>query len=131
MEKRFNSDSRAERYDLRILGRIVLENPGRGEEKFLGNTVNISLSGALVETGREFPVGSLMKYSFNIPGVDKTFNLTAEVVRKAAYSDIGVERGVAEAGEKGLERQHLNLYGIRFLDMNGEERSAIAGYLFK
>ncbi|MFQ5441950.1 MAG: PilZ domain-containing protein [Thermodesulfobacteriota bacterium] len=131
MEKRLDTDSRAERYDLRILGSIVLENPGMGEEKFLGNTVNISLSGALVETGREFPVGSLMKYRFNIPGVEKTFNLTAEVVRKAAYSDSGVERGGAEADANGPDRQHLNLYGIRFLDMNGEDRSAIAGYLFK
>ncbi len=131
MEKKLDTNSRAERYDLRILGSIVLENPGMDEEKFLGNTVNISLSGALVETGREFPMGSLLKYRFKIPGVEKTFDFTAEVVRKAAYNDSGVERGMAESDANGPERQHLNLYGIRFLDMEVEDRSAIAGYLFK
>ncbi len=133
MEKRIKNLSRADRHEQQIIGKISLDitgdiagETGPGNSKpFLCNMVNMSLSGALVETGTPLEVGSLMKYSFRIPGADSTVKVIAEVVRMDGTDGDGMARKAAVTGE----RERLKVYGIRFLDLNDIDRSSIQGYL--
>jgi hypothetical protein len=134
MGKTFKNLTRAERYELQILGKITLDTPSgadlEGGEPFLCNMVNMSLSGALVETGTNMPLGSLLKYSFRIPGVDNTVSVLAEVVRRDGPED--TEEGPWEGGTErtgSCQRERLTVYGIRFLDLKAQDRSTIKGYL--
>ncbi|HLC19006.1 MAG TPA: PilZ domain-containing protein [Thermodesulfobacteriota bacterium] len=126
MEKGLNSVKRSERYGVKILGNIVLEST-HSERAYLGDTLNLSLSGALIETGHDMPVGTLFKYSFRIPGEKNALDIMSEVVRKAGPG----EKAVKDAFPEGLERKNMNLYGIRFLDVKKEELSAIECFLCK
>ncbi|MFQ5354281.1 MAG: PilZ domain-containing protein, partial [Thermodesulfobacteriota bacterium] len=123
---------RLKRYHVKVLGNAVLEKEGV-EESFLSNTLNISLSGALIETGHLIPLGSLLHYNFHVPGVHKTFNLLAEVVRREGPDS---EEGGGCHGHKkahknsGQQRAMLQRYGIRFLDLTENDRAEIASYLF-
>ena len=133
MEKKIKSLSRADRHEQQIIGKISLDITGHitGEagpdnsKPFLCNMVNMSLSGALVETGTTLEVGSLMKYSFRIPEVDSTVNVIAEVVRLDGTDGDGMTKKAAVTGK----RERLKVYGIRFLDLNDVDRSSIQGYL--
>ncbi len=130
MEKRIRNLSRADRHEQQIIGKISLNITGDiaggtelcSEEPFLCNMVNMSLSGALVETGTAMAVGSLMKYSFRIPGANSTVNVLAEVVRLDGAETV---RKVSD----DRKREKLQIYGIRFLDLNDMDRSSIQGYL--
>ena len=126
MEKSFcpPPDERARRHRVKILGSIVLYN-GDKEKTCLGDTVNLSLSGALIETGHSMPVGTLFKYSFRIPEVKDPIDIAAEVVRKAGPD----EKPNAGDPSPGSGRKNLSLYGIRFLDMKEKDRSAIEWFL--
>jgi hypothetical protein len=117
--------SRTARYVLKLLGRLTLEKAGRGGESCLCNTVNISLSGVLVETSSIIPVGSLLRYSFRIPVTDTSVDVTGEVVRGEGQRSQakGPATGGREAALAGLNR-----YGIRFLDLRDEDRRAIEGF---
>ncbi len=117
---------RLKRYHVKVLGNAVLEKDGM-EESFLSNTLNISLSGALIETGHIMPMGALLKYCFKIPGVTKTFNILAEVVRS---EDSGPPRA-NDPRQNRPERATPRLYGIRFLDLTEKDRADIACYLFQ
>ena len=121
---------RLRRYQVKVLGNAVLEKDG-AEESFLSNTINISLSGALIETGHELPLGSILRYCFKIPGVSRTFNILAEVVRCENSGTPGVLEGQDPARQSNREKHHLQLYGIRFLDLSEEDRADIACYLFQ
>ncbi len=131
-----NSPTRLKRYHVKVLGNAVLEKEGM-DESFLSNTLNISLSGALIETGHLMPVGSLLRYNFHVPGVKKTFNLLAEVVRRdgpdpeerVSGGDVGGSQVAPKAS--GQQRALLQRYGIRFLDLTENERAEIARYLFQ
>ncbi len=126
-----HSPKRLRRYHVKVLGNAVLEKDGI-EETFLSNTLNISLSGALIETSHAMPVGSLLRYCFKIPGVARTFNVLAEVVRcedDCAGGPQGQDN--ARQGSSAREKHHLQLYGIRFLDLSEQDRSDIACYLFQ
>jgi len=117
---------RLKRYHVKVLGNAVLEKDGL-EESFLSNTLNISLSGALIETGHLMPMGALLRYCFKVPGVPKTFNILAEVVRSedtAMASD-------KSAQESRARRAAPRLYGIRFIDLSEQDRADIACYLFQ
>ncbi len=127
MIKNGNGPQRLKRYHVKVLGNAVLEKEGV-EETFLSNTLNISLSGALIETSHPMPLGSLLRYNFHVPGVKKTFNLLAEVVRRDG-PEPEAEKGGQNAS--GQQRALLQLYGIRFLDLTDEDRAEIAGYLFQ
>jgi hypothetical protein len=134
MEKRIKNLSREDRYEQQIIGKISLNITGNitgdttggaelcSEEPFLCNMVNMSLSGALVETGTAMAVGSLMKYSFRIPGAISTVNVLAEVVRLDGTEEI-------KKAAEDRKREKLQVYGIRFLDLNDMDRSSIQGYL--
>lgn len=128
MGNRFTELTRAERLELQILGKLTLEKSAGPGESFLCNTLNISTSGALVETGSMIPIGSLLKYSVNLPGFGRAFDIIGEVVRgerKAASArrDRPILAPAAEAEPRKLIR-----YGIMFLDLKEEDRKAIEGF---
>lgn len=116
--------ARADRFELQILGRLRLEGNCVPAESCLCNTVNISTSGALVETGFAVPMGSLIKYSFSLPGTDRAVEITGEVVRGEASAEVPRRlRPGVEAPRK------LQLYGIMFLDLTEGDRKAIDDFL--
>jgi hypothetical protein len=140
MENDTKEASRARRTELKILGRITLDIPGAasgaGEGgSYLCNIINMSLTGALVECGHTMPVGSLVNYSFRMPGGEATVKVLAEVVRR----ERGSARYLFDEGASGEEehpfpaapssREGINLYGIRFLDMKENVRGALKSYL--
>jgi len=101
MHEDAHNPGRLRRYHVKVLGNAVLEKDGN-EETFLSNTINISLSGALIETGHAMPLGALLRYCFKVPGVGRTFNILAEVVRS---EDSGAG---GEAGSAGQEIKRQN-----------------------
>src|SRR3972149_1561667 len=113
MGNRFTELTRAERLELQILGKLTLEKSAGAGESFLCNTLNISTSGALVETGSMIPIGSLLKYSVSFPGFDRNFDIMGEVVR-GERKGIMARRDRAQPG--GSEARKLIRYGIMFLD---------------
>lgn len=128
MGNRFTELTRAERLELQILGKLTLEKSAGPGESFLCNTLNISISGALVETGSMIPVGSLLKYSVSLPGFDRSFDIMGEVVRG--------ERKAAPAGSQSqaadeAKSRKLIRYGIMFLDLGEEDRKAIEGFFIQ
>jgi len=128
MGNRFTELTRAERLELQILGKLTLEKGAGPGESFLCNTLNISTSGALVETGSMIPIGSLLKYSVSLPGFDRSFDIMGEVVRgerKAAPAK-SPSQAVDEAKSRKLIR-----YGIMFLDLGEEDRKAIEGFFIQ
>ena len=125
-----NNSRRLRRYHVKVLGNATLEKDGQ-TETFLSNTVNISLSGALIETGHELPLGALLRYCFKVPGVSRTFNILAEVVRREEPGAAGALQGQDVAQQSSREKHHLQLYGIRFLDLSEQDRADIACYLFQ
>jgi PilZ domain-containing protein len=120
MKKNFKTLSRADRYDLKVLGKISLDSEDGKGESYICNTINISLSGALVETGSQIPVGSLLKYSFSIPGFQIPVNIIGEVVRGENTG------GLPE--KSGKSRRSLNRYGIIFLDLSEEDKKAMIDF---
>lgn len=122
MKKNFKTLSRADRYDLKVLGKISLEKDDGKGESYICNTINISLSGALVETGSQIPLGSLLKYSFSIPGFQIPVNIIGEVVR----GDGNVQGSLPDKTDKS--RRSLNRYGIIFLDLSEEDKKAMIDF---
>lgn len=101
------------RRDIRILARIGVEGvKGVGAESFLGNTVNISLSGVLIETSHIFTIGEAVACSFFLPGNSTPLTVSGEVMRKANGAQVG-----------------MNYYGIRFIDIKEEDKRAIESYV--
>lgn len=128
MGNRFTELTRAERLELQILGKLTLEKGAGPGESFLCNTLNISTSGALVETGSMIPIGSLLKYSVSFPGFDRHFDIMGEVVR-------GERKGLTARGDRAQtgesESRKLIRYGIMFLDLREEDRKAIEGFFIQ
>ena len=139
--RHFKRLSRADRFDIQILGNITIEKDGDKQESYICNTLNVSLSGALVETSSQIPVGSLLKYTFCMPGFSVPVNVIGEVVRgvraqgavaappaeKAGAKTKGKGKGGRKKTKKGdaeaaaaeaAEEKKLNRYGIIFLDMS-------------
>ncbi|HEY4708143.1 MAG TPA: PilZ domain-containing protein [Thermodesulfobacteriota bacterium] len=115
---------RADRFELQILGRLKLEGSTAPAESCLCNTINISTTGALVETGFVVPLGALIKYSFTLPGTEKSLEVTGEVVRGEASAES--PRRV----RPGIETpRKLQRYGIMFLDLTDSDRKAIEEFL--
>jgi hypothetical protein len=62
-----------------INGQIIVHNNG---ELVIGGGVNISASGIFVETDKAlFKVGEVLKLTCRVEGIDKPFNVEAEVMR--------------------------------------------------
>ncbi len=123
MEKKFTELSRAERVELQILGKLTIEKSAGPSESFLCNTLNISTSGALVETGSMISIGSLLRYSVSFPGFDRTFDITGEVVRG--------ERKEKAASDFDSEPRKRIRYGIMFLDLSEDDRKAIESFFLQ
>jgi len=123
VENRFTELARAERVELQILGKLTIEKISGPPESFLCNTLNISTSGALVETGSMISIGSLLKYSVSFPGFDRTFDITGEVVRG--------ERKDRPAASAESEPRKLIRYGIMFLDLKEDDRKTIESFFLQ
>jgi len=119
--------TRAERLELQILGKLTLEKGAGQCESFLCNTLNISTSGALIETGSMIPIGSLLKYSVSFPGFNRTFDIMGEVVRGERRS-VPVKRDRSGQGSPDNEPRKLIRYGIMFLDLKEDDRKAIEDF---
>lgn len=128
MVSKYKELSRADRFELQILARLTIEENGGGGETYLCNTLNISLSGALVETGSMIPIGSLLRYSFSVPGVNRTVEITGEVVRGERNS-FAAHKGRPDGEAELANARKLIKYGIMFLDMKDDDRNVIEGYL--
>jgi CheY-like chemotaxis protein len=71
----------AHRWDLRILARMdVAGTDNDNVGSFMGNTVNLSSSGVLVECTQNLDVCEAVSCSFSLPGNTTTVNSTGEVV---------------------------------------------------
>jgi len=131
---RFKRLSRADRYDIQILGNISLEKDGEKQESYICNTVNVSLSGALVETSSLIPVGSLLQYTFRMPGFSVPVNVIGEIVR-GVRDQAPAESEKPKKGRKKKQPDEeaapkkINRYGIIFLDMNEQDKLALEIYL--
>ncbi|GMR05414.1 MAG: hypothetical protein BMS9Abin24_233 [Thermodesulfobacteriota bacterium] len=133
----FKRLSRADRYDIQILGNITLEKDGEKQESYICNTVNVSLSGALVETSSLIPVGSLLKYTFRMPGFSVPVNVIGEIVR-GVRDPAAAAKADKEKPKRGRKKKKpeveaapkkINRYGIIFLDMNEQDKLALEIYL--
>ena len=80
----------------------------------LFKTANLSHSGALLSGFRSLPEGTVLTFSFQLPGEEQTIHGAAEVVRKA-------DRGFN--GIAGI--------GIRFLSFEDNMRQALRQYIEK
>jgi hypothetical protein len=128
MGKNLTELTRAERLDFQILGKLTLEKSAGPGESFLCNTLNISTSGALVETGSMIPIGSFLKYSVSFPGF-RTFEIIGEVVR-GERKDVSNRREKPQ-GAQDSEPRKLIRYGIMFLDLKEEDRKAIEDFFIQ
>jgi len=102
------------RQSIRILVRIKIDGKAGGDF-FIANTVDVSATGLLFESEREFKVGEFLETSFYLPG-EGGFNRVvtrSEVMRVAP-------------GDKGLTR-----YGVRFTEFREGNGEAISKYVFK
>ncbi len=99
------------RKDIRILARVDFENT-KGMESFLGNTVNISASGMLIECTHRLQAGDAVSPSFSLPGNTSSITATGEVVREAQTIHSG-----------------MNRYGIKFLDIREEDKKVIESFI--
>ncbi|MBW7957399.1 MAG: PilZ domain-containing protein [Deltaproteobacteria bacterium] len=117
--------ARADRFELQILGKLKLEGSSAPAESCLCNTVNISTSGALVETGFMVPKGSLVKYTFTLPGTDRSVEITGEIIRVEPGTEAAPRRirPTSETPRKILR------YGIMFLDLTESDRDAMDEFL--
>lgn len=140
MNEEIKDPSRARRRELKILGKITIDTHDADAEtsaveSYLCNVINMSLTGALVECGHTMSVGSLVSYAFRMPGAEATIKVLAEVVRRERGSARNLfdeeprkEKDVKFAAPPASV-EALNLYGIRFLDLKDDVRSAIKNYL--
>lgn len=118
--------NRAERRDLKIIGEInSTPQTGMATRPFLCNTLNMSLTGALVETSQLLSLGALLDYSFRLPGAGEQVKVLAEIVRSEPAAT--VSRGAG--AQQNLRRQTLGLYGIRFLEIKESDVAAIKDFL--
>ena len=122
--------NRAERHDLKIIGEInSTPQTGTATRPFLCNTLNMSLTGALVETSQLLPLGALLDYSFRLPGAGEQVKVLAEIVRSEPAATVTRAGGRGEVAQQNLRRQTLGLYGIRFLEIKESDVAAIKNFL--
>ena len=103
----------ATRHDLRILARIDMTG-GEDANSFMGNTINVSGSGVLIECTRHLDMGDAVSCSFSLPGNTEPITSTCEVVRS-----------------KDIEhsQSRISRYGLRFLDIETEARHMIESFI--
>lgn len=140
MQKRLKYVPRAERHKVQVIGKLTLEKGMDGGGAYLCNTLNMSLSGALVETSSVIPVGSVLHYTFSLPGLKNLIEVTGEVMRKEGRlrrtpsgSKTGGESSntvdSAQGRVKLFDKELMTCYGIKFLDIREEDKKAIKDFL--
>ncbi|MBE9527646.1 MAG: PilZ domain-containing protein [Proteobacteria bacterium] len=122
--------NRAERHDLKIIGEInSTPQTGTATRPFLCNTLNMSLTGALLETSQLLPLGALLDYSFRLPGAGERVKVLAEIVRSEPAETKSKVPGEGAEVPQNMRRQTLGLYGIRFLEIKESDVAAIKSFL--
>lgn len=101
------------REGVRILTKLTV-NAKTGAESFIGNTVDISVRGILLETERQMDIGSAVKCEFSIPGATTEIIVAGNVTRKMDGRVPPIKR-----------------YGIKFIDLGHKSEMAIEKYVFK
>ncbi len=103
----------AARTAYRVLLSITVDAAGpRGP--FFCRSINMSPSGLLIETEQAVEIGSRVSCSFYLPGRQQ-IRSACEVVR--------MEQQPAKSGDRA------NRFGIRFLDLRPEEKTAIEAFI--
>jgi hypothetical protein len=83
----------APRRALRAVVRLDVPGP-EGTARLLSLTENLSVSGMVVQCGREVPLGSRVSFAINLPGRDESVSGVGEVIRRTSRNREPVE-GVA------------------------------------
>jgi len=103
----------ATRQDLRILARIDMAG-AKDADSFMGNTINVSESGVLIECTHQLNAGDAVSCSFSLPGNTEPITSTCEVVRSK---------------EINHSQNRIIRYGLRFLDIETEARHVIESFI--
>ena len=75
-------------------------------------TSNVSETGALLTGFRTLPLGTRFQFVLNLPGMDVPVRGSAEVVRRAE-----------------ADRENVDGFGVRYLNLSGESRQTLAGFI--
>jgi c-di-GMP-binding flagellar brake protein YcgR len=78
----------------------------------LGKTLNISLSGLLVEIDTSLPVGRLVEIEFLLPDDPQPLKISGRVIRRAQELDL-----------------YHPAFGIRFVEMADNDRRRVDAFL--
>lgn len=101
-----------QREDFKILMKVRVEGKREGNF-FMGNTIDISTSGVLIEThNKDIDVGDLLECNFFLPWKLKAVNIYGEVTRK-------------------VEGAESCRYGIRFQGLDSSLKDEIGDYIKK
>ena len=103
----------ATRISVRIMARISVQ-VAAGTTTVLCQTENVSESGMLLRTDRQFPIGSILGFEFQLVGLTEPITGRAEVVR---HTHLG--------------RDSVMGVGVRFVDIFGEGRRQLESHLGK
>ncbi len=101
------------RESVRILTKLTV-NAKMEKESFIGNTVDISVRGILLETEKQMDIGSAVKCEFSIPGATTEIMVTGNITRKTDGRVPPIKR-----------------YGIKFVDLDHRSEMSIEKYVFK
>lgn len=137
MQNNLEHKPRSARHQVQVIGRLRVDVGGGASETCLCNTLNMSLSGVLVETGTMLAVGSVLSYSFSLPGVERIIEITGEVMRRSVAgpgtglkAEGTLKPGKTEVvGAAGATGEPLNWYGIKFLELIDEDRDELERFL--
>jgi len=120
---------RAVRCDSRVLSRLIVNRGGR-EQTCLCTTINLSTTGALVETSYKIADGTRLKYRFSVPGLNFTLHLNGRVARvKERAAVVNFKGKEVGAGTEPLRLTRLNHYGITFEDVKESELKMLERYI--
>lgn len=101
----------ARRLAQRVLARLEVKVEQR-VEKLVCQSENVSATGILLKTDRDYPVGTRLALCFDLPSDGSRFECDGEVVRHVDE-----------------EREGLRGIGIRFLDVKPEATGRLEGFL--
>lgn len=97
----------------RLTVRLTVEGSADSDsELFVGNTVNISSSGFLIETVHHFTAGDSASFILAMPDKDDRVNVKGQVVRRTSGVD-----------------PNMNYYGINFIDINDDCKKSIEEFV--
>lgn len=101
------------RENMRILTKLTV-NAKMGTESIMGNTVDISVRGMLLETEKQMDMGTAVKCEFSIPDSPNEIAVNGNIVRKIDGKVPPFKR-----------------YGIKFTNLDHKSEMVIEKYVFK